>query len=199
MGAADHNLRAAGCLLHFDQKDLERLVLAVSLAANLVVRAHDATGAVLTLGLVGIEVNEYGGALFDALHAAADDLALVSGILFEDLFPLRLAQALHEHLAGGLGGDAAGVVGDLLVLGNLAADFGGGQYSQGVREGDLRLRVIDFLDDAAQGKDADITGIRVQLDSEILSACHAVATESGGKRDFHLVEDQLLAQAPLGG
>src|SRR5690606_40788512 len=105
-GAADEQLRAAGLAAHV-----------VQIAADAVAGPHDVARDRLVRGDEGFgvaaEVDEDVAAL-DALHHAGDQLAdaVLPGV--HDLLALGLAHALHDHLLGGLGGDAAEI--DVLDL-----------------------------------------------------------------------------------
>ena len=194
VGAADDDFGAAGGLLDFHQEDFDVLPLAVAFPGNLVFVAHHAAGA-LVLGLVGVEVNVNGAVVpFYAVHAAVDDFALEGGILLKDLFPLGFAQSLDQHLAGGLRRNAAGVVVDFVAFGDLAAQFHVGRDLLGFGQDDLRLRVVDFVHDGAERKDADVAGVGVELDGQVAGAGHAVAAEGRGQGQFHFVQHQVFAQ-----
>ncbi len=54
-------------------------------------------------------------AVVELLHDPGDDVALAVGVLLELAVPLDLADALGQHLAEGLGGDAAHVVGRVVA------------------------------------------------------------------------------------
>ena len=193
MRTADHNLGPPRGLLDFHQQHLEVLALAVPFVADLVVGAHDASRPVLVLGLVGVQVDEHRRPFFNALDAAADYFALISGVFLKGLFPFRLTQPLHEHLARRLRGDAAGVVRYFLGFGNLGVHLGVGNEFQSLGQQDLRLGVVHFVHHRPQGKNADVARVRVEFHRQVLGPGNAVAAERGGQRHLHLVQDQFLA------
>ena len=97
-------------------------------------------------------------------------LAFAAGELVEDLVALDLADALQDDLLGGLGADAAEVVAvELLGLDELAG-LGVLLDLAGLIEGELGQRVLDLGRGVAGPEDADRTGLRVDLDVDVLFA-----------------------------
>ena len=110
-----------------------------------------------------------------------DDVVHPLGELFVDHLPLGFAQALQDHLLGGLGGDAAGLVGEGLHLqfltnGHVPAD------GEGVGEGDFRLVVLHHLHYGLQGVGLDIPGVGIEFDGNVHAIAVAVLLKGGNKR-----------------
>ena len=198
VGAADDDFGAALGLLHFHQQHFEVLAFAVALVADLVLRAHYAPGAVLVLRLMRAEVDEH-NALFNAFNAAADQLALIVGVFLKDFVALSVAEPLQDNLARRLRGDAAGVVGNFLGLGDFLADSDAGADGLGFGQADFGFRELNFLNDGAEGKDADVAGIGVEFYGEVLPAGRVIPAESGSEGNFNGAEHLVFGQAALSG
>ncbi len=98
MRARQENLRAARLAPHVVDVGADAVAVAEHFARQHFVAPHD--------GLAAAEIDHH-VAVFDALDDAVDDVAdaiLVFGIL---PVALGLAHLLHDHLLGGLRGDAA--------------------------------------------------------------------------------------------
>src|SRR5690606_42071910 len=81
-------------------------------------------------------------AALDALDDAGDQFAYAILPLVHDLRALGFAHALHDHLLGGLGGDAAEIhVVDLLF--DVVADFDAFALVDRVHQADLAFRRFD--------------------------------------------------------
>src|SRR6185369_13873141 len=98
MGAAQKDLRAA--LFAADVVDVgaDAVAVAVHLARDQFVAADD--------GLAAAEIDD-DVAVLDALDGAVDDLADAIDVLVVHALALGIADLLHDHLLGGLGGNAA--------------------------------------------------------------------------------------------
>ena len=98
VGAADDDLRALGGLADLDDVGLEPAVGLGALVGHLLGLGQQ------RLDPAEVEQRVAGVALLDD---AGDDVALAAGVLLVLHLPVDLAEALHHHLAEGLGGDAA--------------------------------------------------------------------------------------------
>jgi len=105
VGAADDDLRALRGTFDAKDDDADALPGAQVLVADLFAVGEARLGAL-------VEFDD-GLARFDTLDGADDDLAFLAAVLVVDLVALGFAEALEDDLLGGLGGDAAGVLGDL--------------------------------------------------------------------------------------
>src|SRR5450432_2692368 len=98
MGAGQENLRSPGFAPYVENIGADAVTVAEHLARQHFVTAHD--------GFTAAEIYD-DAAIFDALDDAVDDVA--DAILEFLILPvaLGLADLLHDHLLGGLRGDAA--------------------------------------------------------------------------------------------
>ena len=141
------------------------LAEAVVLHGRLLGRGQDGVDAVRLAADV-----EDDGARLDAADGAGDDLALEVGELAEDLLALRLAQALQDDLLGGLSMDAAERRRvELLELDPLT-ELRVGLHGARFLERELEHRVLDLLDRGHGPEDADLAGLAVDLDADVLVA-----------------------------
>ena len=119
-----------------------------------------------------------------------DELALAARELVEDLVALDLADALEDDLLGGLGADPAEDVAVELLGLDEVADVGGRVEGLRLVDGHLGELVLDLVDDAARAEDADLAGLGVDPDVDVLVAGDAPV----GRLDAVLDgADQLLA------
>ena len=117
MRTRDDDLRPARRVADLGHVHAQALALVVALGRHLLGARHDGLGA--------IDLDD-DRARLDALDDAVDDLALALGELVEDEPALGVAQLLHDHLLGGLRGDAA-ELGRRHVLVDLVAGLGVGE------------------------------------------------------------------------
>src|ERR1700761_3381485 len=98
MGARKKNLRSARFTANIEDIGADAVAVAKHFARQHLVAAHDS--------LAAAEIDDH-AAIFDALDDAVDDIA--DAVLEFLVLPvaLGLAHLLHDHLLGGLGGDAA--------------------------------------------------------------------------------------------
>ena len=144
------------------------MALVVALGWHLLGTRHNGFGA--------IDLDDYRACL-DALDDTVDDLALALGELVEDQPPLGIAQLLHHHLLGGLGGDAA-ELGRRDILVDLIAGLGVGEQHLPFRTlqrasllEDDQVRVVldvvrDVLDDGQPVVDVRLTRIGIDFGSD---------------------------------
>ena len=147
----DHDLGTLGEAVHLDDDRPHPIPHAVFLGAGLlVVREH---------GLGPADV-QHDVAPFVAPHDSVDHLSDLARVLLEDVLPLRFPNFLENDLLGRLGGDTPqlqGRFGDLQVIPHFEAVV----VLQGLGQSHLRLRLLDFLHDALDGKHFDGAGHRV--------------------------------------
>src|SRR5690606_12939475 len=130
-GAADEQLRAARLAAHV-----------VQVAADAVAGAHDVARDRLVLGDEGLGIAAQVHVHVAALHAldhAGDQLAHAILPRVHDLRALGLAHTLHDHLLGGLRGDAP-ELGVLDLLLDVVADLDALGLVHGVHQADLAVR-----------------------------------------------------------
>src|SRR5690606_6245855 len=140
-------------------------------------------------------------AALDALDHAGHQLAdaILPGI--DDLLALGLAHALHDHLLGGLGGDAAEVdVLDLLL--DVVADLDALGLVDRVHQADLAVRRLhdDVIGDhfpAAEGLVAAVLGVDLHAGDHVL--VEVTLLGRGGERRLEGFEDHRLGHALLVG
>ena len=108
MGPADHDLRAAGGVLHLDYIDLDPVTFHQLFAADTLI------GREQRLGVLAVGGDADADASVARVHMGDDtgeDLVLLGGELLIDQASLRFADALDNHLLGRLGRDAAELLG----------------------------------------------------------------------------------------
>ena len=159
MGAGQEDLRAARLAPHVVDIGADAVAGAEHLARDQFVAPHD------RLARAGAAEIDHDVAVFDPLDRAVDDVAdavLVDVIL---LVALGLADLLHQHLLGGLGGDAS-VVERRQRFGDPVADLGRGVLLLRLGERDLRRVVLDLIDDEQQPREPDFAGFRIDLGAD---------------------------------
>ena len=92
---------------------------------------------------------------------------------------LGLAQALEDDLLGGLGADPAEDVAVQLLGLDEVAELGVGLDGAGLVDGELGQRVLDLVDDAARAEDADLAGLGVDPDVDVLVAGRPAGRPTG--------------------
>ena len=133
----------------------------------------------------------------DPVDRAGHQLALAARELVEDLVALDLADALEDDLLGGLRADPAEDVAVELLGLDEVADLGVGL--DGVCacvDGHLGELVLDLADDAARAEDADLAGLGIDPDVDVLVTGDAPV---GGLDAVLDGSDQLLARDLLFG
>ena len=115
MRARQEDLRPAGFAAHVVDIGADAIAGAEALARDHLVAAHDAFGTA--------EI-DHDRAEFDALDDAVDHFADAILVFLELALALGVAHLLHDHLLGGLGGDAA-EIDRRQRLGDDVADLGG--------------------------------------------------------------------------
>ena len=107
VGSAHHDLWALRGLADLDDVGLEAGTVVVALVGDLLRLRQE------RLDLAEVE---QGVAVVGLLDDAGDDVALSAGVLVVLHVPLDLTDPLHDHLLGGLCGDAAEVLGGVVPL-----------------------------------------------------------------------------------
>ena len=111
------------------------------------------------------QVDDHVGTL-GALDDAVDQLADAAVVFVVDGVAFRLAHLLHDHLLGGLRGDApehGGRLGDH----DLAAHFHVGVELLRLGQREFFFGVGDFLDHGTHGEHVDLPGVWIELGAEI--------------------------------
>ena len=137
MGAGEEDLRSAGFAADIEDVGADAVAVAEHLARQHFVAADD--------GFTAAEIDDH-AAIFDALDDAVDDIA--DAVLEFLVLPiaLGLAHLLHDHLLGGLRGDAA-IFQRRQGVGDGVADLGARIGALRVRQRNLVRGVLDLLDD----------------------------------------------------
>ena len=151
IGARQHDLRALGAAVHAadDRAD--------AVADRVVLRARLFLARQLRLDAAQLHDDV---AVLEPLDDAVDDLADALAVLGVDVLALGLAHLLEDHLLGGLRRDAAEIFGRSREL-DLHVDFRFVAVEL-LRFGqrDLVRRIGHFVDDALDGAELDLAGLR---------------------------------------
>src|SRR6185312_8105894 len=192
MGARQEDLRAAGLAAHVEDIGAHAIAGPEGLARQELVAAQHRLGAAEIDGDV---------AELDALDQAVHDFADAVLVFLELALALGLAHALHDHLLGGLGGDAAEIDGRQRIDDEIA-DLGVGIAVLGVGDQHLRRVVLDGLDHLAVALQLDLAAVAIDLGADVvLGAVFGAAGLLDGllHRDQHLLAvDALLAGDGVG-
>jgi hypothetical protein len=151
-GAGEHDLRALGRLVDVHDVGAQPIVGAVGLARDLLRERQD--------GLRTSEVHD-DCTLLEAPDDPVDDLALAVLVLLVDVLALGFANALDDHLLGGLREDAPEARGVHLDA-DLVAHLRVGIEAPRLLLGDLRRRVGDLVDHLAELEELDLSQILVE-------------------------------------
>src|SRR6185437_16793078 len=153
MGPGEENLRPAGFAPHVENIGADAVAVAEYLARQHLVAAHD--------GFAAPEIDDH-AAIFDALDDAVDDVA--DAVLEFLVLPVAfgLAHLLHDHLLGGLRGDAA-IFQRRQRVGDGVADLRAGVGSTRVLQRNLVGRVLDDLDHQHVARQPELALLGVDL------------------------------------
>ena len=139
MNAADIHLgralRIAARALHLQHIYLDVVVYAVFLARHKLAAFHDAFGEA-QLHIHGLGLH--------ALHDGSENFIFRVHVLVIDLAALSLADALHDHLLGGLRGHAAKVLGRHVDFNDIA-QLEIGAHGAGFSQGNLDVGILDLF------------------------------------------------------
>ena len=105
-----------------------------------------------------------------SIHRAGHELALAAGELVEDLVAFDLADALQDDLLGGLGADPTKDVAVELLGLHQIADLGIRIVDARLVDGHLDDLVFHLVDDATRAKDADLAGLGIDPNMDVLIA-----------------------------
>ena len=125
------------------------------LARDHLVAAHHAFGAA--------EIDHH-RAEFGALDDAVDDLADAVLVFLVLALAFGVAHLLHDHLFGGLRGDAR-EIDRRQGLGDDVADLGGRIARARIVQRNLDLVVVDQFDDVQIARDMGFAGLGIDLDA----------------------------------
>ena len=143
------------------------------------------------LGLAHVQDD---GSRLDAGDRAGDELAFAAGVLVEDDVALGLVQSLQDHLLGHLGMDSAeGLLVELCRLDEIARHRARLE-GLGVGDADLSSGILDLLGHEARPEDADLAGVGIDSDVDVLVAGGA---SIGGLNGLLDGPNQLLPRDPL--
>ena len=180
MGARQEDLRPALLAAHVEEISADPVARPEHLARQQLVAADDR--------LATTEVDD-DVAVLDALDEPVDDAADAVLELVVLAVALGLADLLDDDLLGRLSGDAAEVEGRQR-LGDPVADLRGRVLAAGVLEQDLGGVVLDLVDDEQKARQPDLTGLRVDLGTDL----GLLAVAGAGRlldRVLHRGEDDL--------
>src|ERR1700728_114150 len=160
MGAGQENLRAAGLAPDVIDVGADAIAGPEHLARNQFIAAHD------RFARAGAAEIDHDIAIFDPLDRAVDDIAdsiLLDVIL---LVAFRLADLLHQHLLGRLGGNAS-VVERRQRFGNPVANLSRGVLLLRFGQRHLRRLVLDLVDNEQKPGKPDLAGLRIDLRADL--------------------------------
>ena len=188
VGAADEDLGTLRRAPDLEHERLDVLADPVMLQRRLLGRGQDRLDV-----LADVEDDR---PWLDAVDRPGHQLALAARELVEDLVALDLADALEDDLLGGLGADPAEDVAVELLGLDEVADVGAGLDGPRLVDRHLGEFVLDLADDAARAEDADLAGLGIDPDVDVLVTGHPAV----GRLDAVLDgSDQLLARDLLFG
>ena len=182
MGAGDEYLRSLGGAAHLHYVDAQSHPFEVRLALDLLAGGQEGLGG---LAARADAQAHRAGAGIDAGDHAGEDLVLLGGELVVDHPPLGLPHTLDDHLAGGLGGDAAEIAGAHLDADDVAK-LGVGQLLPCHLEAHLGAGVVDLLHHVLLDEHAHGTGLLVGLHGHVVPRALVVPLVGGhqGLGDF---------------
>ena len=190
-GAAQEQLRTARLGAHVLEEGLDAVLRADRLARDHLVARDEALG-------VAAEVDEDAVAV-DALDDARNQLTDAARVPLDDLRTLRLAHLLHDHLLGGLRGDAAERH-RLERAFDVAARLGVGRQVEGVLQAQFLFRELELGRVVGEHLPAAervvVAGLAVDGDAHVDFLAVFLAC-SRRKRRLERFEDDLLVDALL--
>ena len=158
MGPGNQHLGTPGAPADLHHVDLDPVALPVALAGDLLLGGEQRFGALPTGADLHVERPAAGVGAGD--HAGNQLLGLAHKLLVDHV-ALRLPDALDNHLACGLGGDAAEVLGFQLAAHHVP-QLHCGQEAPGLLQRDLRIRVGHFLHHVPADNDPHRVLLRVR-------------------------------------
>ncbi len=158
MRAREEDLRPAQLVAHVVDIGAHAVAVTEALARDQLVTAQQRLGAADL---------DHQVAVLGALDHAIDDLADAVLELVELPLALVLAHPLHDHLLGGLGGDAA-EVDRRQRIDQVATELDVGLELLRDVNGDLRLLVLDHLDRLGPARQAHVAGLAVDGGADVL-------------------------------
>ena len=189
VAAGNQDFRAFVALPHIQHIDLDALPLLVALRRHLLLGGHQG------LGPAQVQVHRAVG--FRLFHHAGDDVAPMLEKFLVEEFPFRFPQALQDYLFSGLGGDAAGDIGNSPLRSHLVPDVGVFFDPAGRLEGNLPAGVFDLGDDGFQGVNAHFPGVGVEGYADVLAGRRVVLAESRGQGHLNGAQYLLPGQMPF--
>src|SRR4051812_8550977 len=192
MGAGEEDLRAAGLAADVEDVGPDAVAVAEYFARQHLVATDD--------GLAAAEIDDH-AAIFDALDDTVDDVA--DAVLEFHILPVALgfAHLLHDHLLGGLRGDAA-IFQRRQGVGDGVADLGTGIGALRIYQRDLVGMVFDRVDHQHVARQPQLALLRVDLGVNIgLAAVTGPRRLGDGilhRRDDDAAVDRFLARNGVG-
>ena len=175
MGTGNEHLRPLGGAADFHHIHTQAHALHIALALHLLAGSQEGLGGLTA----GTDAQAGGaGAGINAGDHAGEDLVLLGGELIIDHAPLGLAHTLDDHLAGGLGGDAAEVTG-LDLDADHVAQLGLGQLGAGHLQAHLGAGVVDLLHHVLLDEHADGTLLLVGLHADVVAHAFVIPLVGG--------------------
>jgi hypothetical protein len=192
MGAGEEDLRAAGFTADVEDVGADPVAVAEHFARQHLVAADD--------GFAAAEIDDH-AAIFDALDDAVDDVADAVLELLVLPVALGLAHLLHDHLLGGLRGDAA-IFQRRQGVGDGVADLGAGIGALRVDQRDLVGMIFDLVDYQHVARQSQLALLRVDLGVNVGLAAVTGARGLGDgvlhRRDDDTAVDRFLARNGVG-
>ncbi len=186
LGAGQEDLRPALLAAHVVNESAHPVALVERFAGQHLVAPQQRLGAAQV---------DHDVAVLDALDEAVDDFALAVLVLVVLTLALGLAHPLHDHLLGGLRGDAA-KVDRRQRLGQEVSGLGFGIALARLVDDDLGERVLDQLDDLEASHQANVAGLAIDFGANVvLLAVLALAGVLYGL--FHGLENGVAVDAFL--
>jgi hypothetical protein len=189
MRPGEGDRRALGGPLHFNHIGLDPLVFVELLAGNLLVGHQNGLDA-----LGELHIDRLGLRILTE-HQAGHNIAFTAGVLFEDDAALGLANALHDHLFGGLSGNAAKVARGNFHFEDIA-QAEAGILGAGFGQRSLQPVVLNLFDDFLLCVYPVVAGLGVKVDAHVLSGTE-VTPVSRNQRCFDRLNKHFPCDAPL--
>ena len=175
MGAGDEHLGPPGGPADLHHIHPDPVALVDDLSLDLFAGGQERVGE---LGAGGEPDGHRTVALVHPGDGAGQDLVLLGGELVEDHAALGLPHALDDDLPGGLGGDAAEVLG-LDLDAQHVPELGPGQGLPGVLQGDLGVRVVHHLHDVLLDEHAHVPALLVGVHHHVVGDALVVPLVGG--------------------
>ena len=193
MGTADHNLGTLAAIFYIHNKNLDQTVLYQLFAGHLLgLGQHSLILANLQSGIAGDRVYPQ--------HLSRDQLLILALELLHQLAPLRLANALADHMLGSLCDNAAELLGLQRNINGLA-HLGALLDGLGLFQSQIRVRVLHFLNHILGHIHLKALLLRVNVAMDnVLAVVVVLGSHHDGGRNFFIqviLRDSLLLRQHL--